>query len=59
MLPAGWERSQSRSTGEEYYINILTGESQWDWPEAAADAGMSYVEWFGHWVGQHGVQDFQ
>eukprot|EP01052_Picozoa_sp_SAG31_P023104 SAG31_NODE_1878_length_7006_cov_19.371652_3_plen_687_part_00 len=59
ILPAGWERAQSRSTGEEYYINSLTGESQWEWPDAAVDAGMSYAEWFGLWLARHDVEDIR
>ncbi|KAK8765432.1 peptidyl-prolyl cis-trans isomerase NIMA-interacting 1-like [Amblyomma americanum] len=35
-LPAGWEKRLSRSTGEPYYLNQLTKESQWERPTAAA-----------------------
>merc|ERR1711962_765213 len=39
-LPAGWEKRTSRSTGQSYYLNIYTKESQWDTPtEAAKPAG--------------------
>ena len=27
-LPSGWERNYSRSTGEEYYVNSTSGETQ-------------------------------
>jgi DNA-binding transcriptional MerR regulator len=33
-LPAGWEAAVSRSTGETYYINSVTGASQYDRPMA-------------------------
>jgi hypothetical protein len=26
--PSGWERNYSRSTGEEYYVNSTSGETQ-------------------------------
>ena len=52
ILPAGWERSKSRSTGEEYYVNELTGETQRDWPSQAGDAGISPSNWFGHFLVQ-------
>ena len=28
MLLSGWERNYSRSTGEEYYVNSTSGETQ-------------------------------
>lgn len=31
-VPAGWEAAISRSTGKVYYINIETGESQYEHP---------------------------
>lgn len=31
-LPTGWEKRTSRSTGQTYYLNIHTKESQWDVP---------------------------
>lgn len=31
-LPKGWEKRVSRSTGQPYYLNIYTKESQWDVP---------------------------
>ncbi|KAL3285168.1 hypothetical protein HHI36_019287 [Cryptolaemus montrouzieri] len=36
-LPAGWEKRLSRSTGQHYYLNIYTKESQWDVPEKPAE----------------------
>ncbi|XP_077300146.1 putative peptidyl-prolyl cis-trans isomerase dodo [Arctopsyche grandis] len=36
-LPAGWEKRLSRSTGQHYYLNIYTKESQWDRPEKPAE----------------------
>ncbi|KAL1486842.1 hypothetical protein MTO96_031183 [Rhipicephalus appendiculatus] len=38
-LPTGWEERLSRSTGEVYYLNSLTMESQWDTPREPAQAG--------------------
>lgn len=29
VVPEGWERRKSRSTGMVYYLNIFTKESQW------------------------------
>lgn len=31
-LPKGWEKRLSRSSGREYYFNVLTQKSQWDRP---------------------------
>jgi NIMA-interacting peptidyl-prolyl cis-trans isomerase 1 len=31
-LPKGWEKRTSRSTGQSYYLNLHTKESQWDVP---------------------------
>ncbi|XP_064457624.1 peptidyl-prolyl cis-trans isomerase NIMA-interacting 1-like [Ornithodoros turicata] len=39
QLPSGWEKRLSRSTGEPYYLNIYTKESQWEAPTAPADPG--------------------
>ena len=33
-LPDGWEAEVSRSTGDTYYINTVTGESQYEYPIA-------------------------
>jgi len=35
-LPKGWEKRVSRSTGQAYYLNIYTKESQWDIPTQEA-----------------------
>ncbi|XP_060068057.1 uncharacterized protein LOC132548234 [Ylistrum balloti] len=35
-LPNGWEKKVSRSTGQEYYLNLYTKESQWDMPTEPA-----------------------
>ena len=32
-LPAGWETARSRHTGELYYVNSVTGVSQFEFPE--------------------------
>lgn len=37
-LPPGWEKRVSRSTGDAYYLNVLTKESQWEVPKEPADA---------------------
>uniref|UniRef100_A0A1B0CMH1 Peptidyl-prolyl cis-trans isomerase n=1 Tax=Lutzomyia longipalpis TaxID=7200 RepID=A0A1B0CMH1_LUTLO len=37
VVPAGWEKRLSRSTGMHYYLNIYTKESQWDLPTAPAE----------------------
>lgn len=29
VVPEGWEKRKSRSTGMVYYLNIYTKESQW------------------------------
>ncbi|XP_075228668.1 peptidyl-prolyl cis-trans isomerase NIMA-interacting 1-like [Lycorma delicatula] len=36
-LPAGWEKRLSRSTGQHYYLNIYTKDSQWDRPDKPAE----------------------
>ncbi|CAL1293571.1 unnamed protein product [Larinioides sclopetarius] len=38
-LPKGWEKRMSRSTGQSYYLNIYTKESQWDRPTKPAEPG--------------------
>ncbi|ODN01492.1 Peptidyl-prolyl cis-trans isomerase NIMA-interacting 1 [Orchesella cincta] len=35
-VPPGWEKRVSRSTGQAYYLNMYTKESQWDKPTKAA-----------------------
>lgn len=37
-LPEGWETRTSRSTGMTYFLNVYTKKSQWERPEAPADA---------------------
>jgi len=37
-LPKGWEKRISRSTGQVYYLNIYTKESQWDVPTKEASS---------------------
>lgn len=36
-LPKGWEKRMSRSTGQPYYLNIYTKESQWERPTKPAE----------------------
>ncbi|GFT12688.1 peptidyl-prolyl cis-trans isomerase NIMA-interacting 1 [Trichonephila clavipes] len=38
-LPKGWEKRMSRSTGQSYYLNIYTKESQWERPTKPAEPG--------------------
>ncbi|XP_042895875.1 peptidyl-prolyl cis-trans isomerase NIMA-interacting 1 [Parasteatoda tepidariorum] len=38
-LPKGWEKRMSRSTGQAYYLNVYTKESQWDRPTKPAEPG--------------------
>ena len=38
-LPEGWEAHVSRSTGETYYVNEMTGESSFDRPEPEWEPG--------------------
>ena len=40
VLPDGWEMATSRSTGEVYYVNDVTGESTFERPLVAASATM-------------------
>merc|ERR1712098_1041346 len=35
-VPAGWEKRTSRSTGQVYYLNQYTKQSQWDLPTEPA-----------------------
>ena len=39
MLPAGWASAVSRTTGDVYYINIATGHTTYEYPEAPALPG--------------------
>ncbi|GLV33727.1 dodo [Carabus blaptoides fortunei] len=41
QLPPGWEKRLSRSTGQHYYLNIYTKESQWDTPDKPAEPASS------------------
>jgi len=36
VVPEGWEKRTSRSTGKTYYLNIYTKESQWNCPTSPA-----------------------
>jgi len=36
-LPKGWEQRVSRSTGQVYYLNVYTKESQWERPTQDAN----------------------
>ena len=36
LLPDGWSTRLSRSTGERYYFNEITGESTYDYPHEPA-----------------------
>ncbi|XP_050423973.1 peptidyl-prolyl cis-trans isomerase NIMA-interacting 1 [Adelges cooleyi] len=36
QLPSGWEKRVSRSTGQTYYLNLLTKDSQWTVPTKPA-----------------------
>ncbi|XP_026285393.1 putative peptidyl-prolyl cis-trans isomerase dodo [Frankliniella occidentalis] len=38
ILPEGWEKRVSRSTGQHYYLNVYTKESQWDTPTSPASS---------------------
>eukprot|EP00088_Acartia_fossae_P037041 TRINITY_DN38238_c0_g1_i1.p1 TRINITY_DN38238_c0_g1~~TRINITY_DN38238_c0_g1_i1.p1 ORF type:complete len:163 (-),score=22.11 TRINITY_DN38238_c0_g1_i1:153-614(-) len=42
-LPEGWEKRTSRSTGQDYYLNIHTKQSQWDVPTSPATPAPSQV----------------
>ncbi|XP_031628896.1 putative peptidyl-prolyl cis-trans isomerase dodo [Contarinia nasturtii] len=41
IVPAGWEKRTSRSTGLPYYLNVYTKESQWELPSSPADGDSS------------------
>ncbi|XP_040576011.1 peptidyl-prolyl cis-trans isomerase NIMA-interacting 1-like [Lepeophtheirus salmonis] len=43
-LPPGWEERVSRSTGQKYYMNKFTKESQWEVPTEPADDGEEKVQ---------------
>lgn len=40
-LPTGWEQRVSRSTGQQYFLNKYTKESQWDRPTQPAESPAS------------------
>lgn len=44
IIPEGWEKRKSRSTGMVYYLNIYTKESQWELPTKKATNELSEVE---------------
>ena len=35
-VPEGWEERTSRSTGQTYFLNVYTKQSQWDKPTSPA-----------------------
>jgi len=37
VIPSGWEKHVSRSSGKTYYLNVYTKESQWDLPTKPAE----------------------
>ncbi|CAD7078301.1 unnamed protein product [Hermetia illucens] len=37
VIPPGWEKRLSRSTGMHYFLNIYTKQSQWDLPTSPAE----------------------
>lgn len=38
VVPKGWEKRVSRSTGQTYYLNTYTKESQWELPDKEASS---------------------
>jgi len=40
-LPSGWEKRTSLSTGQSYFLNLYTKESQWETPTQPAKGGDS------------------
>jgi len=42
-LPAGWEERTSRSTGQVYFLNQFTKQSQWDKPTTPAQPAPAQV----------------
>eukprot|EP00092_Neocalanus_flemingeri_P024408 GFUD01026464.1.p1 GENE.GFUD01026464.1~~GFUD01026464.1.p1 ORF type:complete len:154 (+),score=48.28 GFUD01026464.1:58-519(+) len=42
-LPSGWEERTSRSTGQVYFLNQFTKQSQWDRPTEPASAAPTQV----------------
>eukprot|EP01043_Picozoa_sp_COSAG02_P008727 COSAG02_NODE_285_length_25646_cov_10.858143_2_plen_1450_part_00 len=43
-LPTGWEEARSRSSGEVYYRNLVTGESTYEFPKYPADIPTSVTD---------------
>ena len=35
MLPPGWKKAVDPETGADFYVNEVTGETQWESPSAA------------------------
>lgn len=35
-LPSGWQECTSRSTGDVYYLNLVTGDTQWEPPASSS-----------------------
>lgn len=54
-LPKGWEKRVSRSTGEAYYLNTLTKESQWEPPKEPASMATPTKDqvWCSHLLVKH------
>lgn len=44
VLPEGWEKRTSRSTGLSYYLNLFTKESQWETPKKPAEKGKLQIK---------------
>jgi NIMA-interacting peptidyl-prolyl cis-trans isomerase 1 len=42
-LPEGWEERTSRSTGQTYFLNQFTKQSQWDRPTQPAQPAPTQV----------------
>ncbi|XP_069120250.1 peptidyl-prolyl cis-trans isomerase NIMA-interacting 1-like [Argopecten irradians] len=43
-LPEGWEQKTSRSTGQDYFLNLYTKESQWERPTKPAERNTDKVQ---------------
>lgn len=57
VRPGGWSAEAGLPTGEHYYLNVLTKESQWDVPtEPATDIPMAAAKgqvWCSHLLVKH------
>lgn len=53
VVPEGWEKRTSRSTGMVYYLNIYTNESQWELPKTEASSEIPEVQ-ASHLLVKHG-----